>query len=114
MTLVLSSIVPAIAGTGAVMAGFQAKYRTMMLSFVAEGGSLAEEAISSVRTSHAFGTQKKLTSLYDVSNQKAQHYGRKTSILTAAGLALFFFIIYSAYALGECLSSPLARFLPHW
>lgn len=96
------------------MAGFQAKYRTMMLSFVAEGGSLAEEAISSVRTSHAFGTQKKLTSLYDVSNQKAQHYGRKTSILTAAGLALFFFIIYSAYALGECLSSPLARFLPHW
>jgi ATP-binding cassette subfamily B (MDR/TAP) protein 1 len=99
MTLVLSSIVPAIAGTGAVMATFQAKYRTIMLSFVAEGGSLAEEAISSVRTSHAFGTQKKLTGLYDVSNQKAQYYGKKTAYLTAAGLCLFFFIIYSAYAL---------------
>ena len=93
------------------MASFQAKYRTKMLSFVAEGGSLAEEAISSVRTSHAFGTQKKLTGLYDVSNEKAQYYGKKTAILTSAGLALFFFIIYSAYALGEC-RSPLAHIVP--
>lgn len=107
MTLVLSSIVPAIAGTGAVMAGFQAKYRTIMLGFVAEGGSLAEESISSVRTSHAFGTQKKLVSLYDVSNQKAQYYGKKTAILTSAGLALFFFIIYSAYALAFWWGSTL-------
>lgn len=70
-----------------------------MLGFIAEGGSLAEETISSVRTTHAFGTQNKLAQLYDVPNAKALYYGKKTAILTAFGLGVFFFIIYGAYAL---------------
>ena len=81
------------------MATFQAKYRTKMLALIAEGGSLAEETISSIRTAHAFGTQKKLASLYDVPNRRALSYGKRAVIFTAFSLATFFLIIYASYAL---------------
>lgn len=70
-----------------------------MLKFIAEGGTLAEEVISSIRTTHAFGTQRKLAALYDIPNARALDYGRKTAILTAFGLCALFFIIYASYAL---------------
>lgn len=81
------------------MATFQAKYRTKMLALIAEGGTLAEETISSIRTAQAFGTQKKLAALYDIPNAKALGFGKATALLTAVGLCLFFFIIYASYAL---------------
>ena len=81
------------------MATIQAKYRTKMLALIAEGGTLAEETISSIRTAHAFGTQKKLAALYDVPNKRALYYGKRTAFFTACGLVGFFFIIYAAYAL---------------
>lgn len=62
--------VPCIAGAGYGMNLFMSEYRRDMLEKTAEGGTLAEEVISSVRNTHAFGTQKKLTAMYDVNNEK--------------------------------------------
>jgi ATP-binding cassette subfamily B (MDR/TAP) protein 1 len=66
---------------------------------VAEGGSLAEEVISTVRTAQAFGTQKILAGMYDIHIGKAHAVDYKAAVAHGAGLSLFFFVIYSAYAL---------------
>lgn len=47
---------------------FLARYKNDMLDQTGKGATLAEEVISSVRNTHAFGTQKKLADLYDVYN----------------------------------------------
>ena len=62
-------------------------------------GSLAEEVISTVRTAHAFGTQAVLSGLYDVFIGKARKVDMSAAVWHGGGLAIFFFVIYSAYAL---------------
>ena len=57
-----------------------------MLAFVAEGGTLAEEVISSIRTSRAFGTEHKLVELYQIPNAKALYNGRRLAFWIAVGL----------------------------
>ncbi|KAK4057478.1 hypothetical protein OIO90_001547 [Microbotryomycetes sp. JL221] len=99
LTLVLICIVPLIAGVGGVMEGFSAKYKKTSLDELSIASSLSEEVFSSVRNAHAFGTQRKLTALYDFWNLKAEVVGRKFALTTGLGLSGFFFIIYSAYAL---------------
>lgn len=68
---------------------------------MAEGGTIAEEVISTVRTAQAFGTQSVLAGLYNAQAAKAQIVEFKASAAQGAGFGLFFFIIYSSYALGE-------------
>lgn len=68
---------------------------------MAEGGTLAEEVISTVRTAQAFGTQKILSDLYDTHIASAFQADMKGAAWHGGGLGVFFFVIYSAYALGE-------------
>lgn len=91
--LVVSSIIPAIGCAGAFMNKFISAYRSQMLQLTAEGGTLAEEVFSSVRSSHAFGTQKKLTAMYDVTNLRTLQIGLKSAFANGLGLGVFFFII---------------------
>jgi hypothetical protein len=72
----------------------------LALKHVAEGGTLAEEVISTVRTAHAFGTQKTLSSIYDVHVTSAKTVEAKAAFVHGIGLGIFFFVIYAAYALG--------------
>jgi len=74
-------------------------YREALKS-TAEGGSLAEEVISTVRTAHAFGTQNVLGELYNAHINNSLHVDMKSSFWQGGGLAVFFFIIYSTYGLG--------------
>ncbi|THG99669.1 hypothetical protein EW026_g2716 [Hermanssonia centrifuga] len=99
LALALSSILPCIAITGAVMNKFVSTYMQLSLKHVAEAGSLAEEVISTVRTAHAFGTQRILSDLYDGYISKARKVDMKAAVWHGGGLAVFFFVIYSAYAL---------------
>ncbi|KAI0032067.1 P-loop containing nucleoside triphosphate hydrolase protein [Vararia minispora EC-137] len=99
LALALTSILPCIALTGAVMNRLISRYMQLSLGFVADGGSFAEEVFSTVRTAQAFGTQSTLSRLYDVSITKANVVDRKAAVVNGIGLSLFFFIIYSAYAL---------------
>ena len=62
---------------------------------------MAEEVISTVRTAQAFGTQIILSNLYDVFIGKARMVDMSAAIWHGGGLAIFFFVIYSAYALGK-------------
>ncbi|KAI0697870.1 P-loop containing nucleoside triphosphate hydrolase protein [Cytidiella melzeri] len=99
LALALSAILPCIGITGAVMNKFVSTYMQLSLKHVAEAGSLAEEVISTVRTAQAFGTQKILSKLYDVYVFKARKVDMKAAVWHGGGLAIFFFVIYSAYAL---------------
>lgn len=76
------------------------------MKHVAEGGSLAEEVISTVRTAQAFGTQNILAGLYNVDIQKALKVDMKASVANGGSLGAFFFILYAAYGLGTVYSCP--------
>ncbi|KAI0287212.1 P-loop containing nucleoside triphosphate hydrolase protein [Russula brevipes] len=74
LALAMSSMLPWIAITGALMNKFISKYTQLSLKHVAEGGTIAEEIVSTIRTAKAFGTQKVLASLYDVPAQKSTQW----------------------------------------
>ena len=75
------------------------RYRESMLLLTSQAGTLAEEVISSIRNTHAFGTQKKLAAMYDKPNLEAMQLGIKSSVANGIGMGGFFFVIYAAYAL---------------
>ncbi|KAI0282942.1 P-loop containing nucleoside triphosphate hydrolase protein [Russula brevipes] len=91
LALAMSSILPCISITGALMNKFISKYMQLSLKHVAEGGTLAEEIVSTIRTAHAFGTQKVLSSLYDVPTQKAHAMERRMSVAPASASPFPFF-----------------------
>ncbi|EKM51815.1 uncharacterized protein PHACADRAFT_262171 [Phanerochaete carnosa HHB-10118-sp] len=107
LALALSSILPCIGITGAVMNKFISTYMQLSLKHVAEAGTLAEEVISTVRTAHAFGSQKVLGDLYDVFIGKARKADMSAAFWHGGGLASFFFIIYNAYALAFYFGTTL-------
>ncbi|KAF8516809.1 P-loop containing nucleoside triphosphate hydrolase protein [Hysterangium stoloniferum] len=107
LALAVSSIVPCIAITGGIMNKTISAYVRLSRTAVAEGGTLAEEVISTVRTAQAFGTQEKLANLYDVYAKKAFTVDQKIAIGHGVGLGTFFFIIYTAYALAFSFGATL-------
>ncbi|GAA5824101.1 hypothetical protein JCM11251_001522 [Rhodosporidiobolus azoricus] len=99
MALVLCVIIPCIGIAGAIMNAFLSKYKLAQLEATGKGATQAEEVIASVRTAHAFGTQKRLTALYDVRNEETLGFGLKSAMFNGLGLGVFFFIIYGSYGL---------------
>ena len=81
----------------------------LSLGHIAEGATFAEEVISTIRTAQAFGTQKTLSDLYDQRVYPAFQADMKAATWNGAGLGLFFFIMYSAYGLGESSLSSYLR-----
>lgn len=77
------------------------KFFRLALKHTAEGGSLAEEVISTIRTAQAFGTQLTLEGLYNKFVNGALTVDLLAARWHGGGLATFFFIIYAAYALGK-------------
>lgn len=77
----------------------------LALTSIAEGGTLAEEVISTVRTAQAFGTQRILASLYDVQVEISHGAELKASFIHGIGIGIFFFVIYS----GVCYAYIVSR-----
>ncbi|KAH9038538.1 P-loop containing nucleoside triphosphate hydrolase protein [Lactarius pseudohatsudake] len=107
LALAMSAILPSISITGAIMNKFMSKYMQLSLKHVAEGGTLAEEAVSTIRTAQAFGTQRVLASLYDIPVHKALAVDGRAAVSHGIGLASFFFAIYAAYALAFSFGTTL-------
>ncbi|RPD54666.1 P-loop containing nucleoside triphosphate hydrolase protein [Lentinus tigrinus ALCF2SS1-7] len=99
LALAMSSILPCIGIAGGVMNKFISKYMQLSLQHVAEGGTLAEEVFSTVRTAQAFGTQHILSDLYDGHVDQSRAVDLKAAVWHGAGLSFFFFVIYGAYGL---------------
>jgi ATP-binding cassette subfamily B (MDR/TAP) protein 1 len=122
LALALSSIVPVIALSGVLMTKcvcpdsvfplvlkrvgrYMGAYRRQMLEHTADGGTLAEEVISSMRNTHAFGTQRKLEDMYDVYNVHTMKLGIKSAAILSLGLSVMFFWFVP---LSACLVSFLS------
>ncbi|KAG7440875.1 P-loop containing nucleoside triphosphate hydrolase protein [Guyanagaster necrorhizus] len=99
LALALTSLLPCIGITGAVMNKAISKYMQLSLKHIADAGNIAEEVISTVRTAQAFGTQRILSSLYD------QHVDK--SKVVDVNLSVVFFCIYSSYALAFSFGTTL-------
>ena len=99
LSLAMSSIIPMIAITGGLMNKFISKYMQESLKHVAEGGTIAEEVISTIRTSHAFGSQNTLHALYSARVMNARTVDLKASVWQGGALGVMFFAIYASYAL---------------
>ncbi|KAF8506439.1 P-loop containing nucleoside triphosphate hydrolase protein [Gautieria morchelliformis] len=107
LALAMSSILPCIGIAGGVMNKFVSSYMQLSRTAVAEGGTLAEEVISTVRTAQAFGTQDKLKALYDDHVRKALVVDAKAAMFHGCGLGVFFFVIYASYALSFSFGATL-------
>ncbi|CAI2166259.1 12008_t:CDS:10 [Funneliformis geosporum] len=107
MTLVICVVIPLLSITTAILNKFTAKYMKRSLGYYSKSGTIAEEAISTIRTAVAFGIQSKLSKLYDSNLTLAKKEGIKRSILNGAGLGIVYFFIYSTYALAFWYGSTL-------
>ena len=81
---------------GGVMNKFLLKYMQLSLQYVAEGGTLTEEVISTICTAQAFGPQHILSGLYGCDVNKSRDVDLKAAV---ACLLIFFFVIYGGYGL---------------
>lgn len=99
LTLILSSIVPAMVGSSAVVSRFTERYTKQSLAFYSDGGTLAEEVISSIRVTQSFGTQEKIAALYDTHLAKSEQSGFKKALSLGLMIGSIFFVMYCAYAL---------------
>ena len=89
LALTPSSILPRIAMALGLMNKFGSKYMQVSLAHVAEGGSIAEEVISTVRTAHTFGTQKILANSYGSHIEPSQAADKKAAIFHGMGRSIF-------------------------
>ncbi|KAK1071490.1 GTPase-activating protein [Friedmanniomyces endolithicus] len=99
LTLILTSTIVAIIGTMGVLGRMMDKWNKASLAAYAEGGTVVEEVISSVRNATAFGTQDKLAKQYDVHLIEANKSGFKMKTTLGSMIGFLMCFIYLTYAL---------------
>ncbi|KAF8320495.1 P-loop containing nucleoside triphosphate hydrolase protein [Clavulina sp. PMI_390] len=100
LALAMSSILPLLMITGGIMTHFLSGYTKTSLKHVAEGGTIAEEVVSNIRTAKAFGIQARLTRLFDEHATKAYRAELGTAAVMGPAMGFFFLWIYGSYGLG--------------
>lgn len=90
LTLILTSTIVAINLIFAIGGSFIVKYSKANLNSFAEGGTVAEEVLSSIRNTVAFGTQKTLADQYDRHLSVAEGWGIKQKRSLAIMIAVSF------------------------
>ena len=108
LTLILSASCLAITVIIGGGSNFVVKYTKLSLQSYALGGTVAEEAISSIRNTTAFGTQDKLVRQYDKHLAEAEKYGYKFKFVFAVMVGAMHMVIYLNYGLAFWMGS---RFL---
>ena len=99
LALILTSSIVAITLTMGSLGGLITKYNKKSLAAYAEGGTVAEEVISSIRNATAFGTQDKLAKEYDVHLTEAEKSAFKMKAALGSMLGFLMCYVYLNYAL---------------
>lgn len=122
MSIVLLSMFPAIGLAGALVMVRRASHRCeavalterqpaqtkgkqVVLDHLSRAGTLAEEAISSIRTVQAYNARERLARLYDEPNDDALQAGRRIAIASGVGIGGFIVRFRSLIAARACLSA---------
>jgi len=82
-----------------VVSRFMLKYNKQSIDAYAQGGSLADEVLSSIRNSIAFGTQERLAKQYDTHLVRAEFYGFRVKGAIAVMVGCMMLILYLNYGL---------------
>ncbi|KAH8587450.1 ATP-binding cassette, subfamily B, member 1 [Bisporella sp. PMI_857] len=99
LTLITITIVPVIVITTGVCVALDTKVESKVMRTYSRAASMAQEAISTIRTVHAFWAQSKMLTKYDVYLTEAHTEGRKRSLIYAIMFSSETFLIYSMVAL---------------
>ncbi|KAM5442226.1 multidrug-resistance transporter mdr2 [Microsporum ferrugineum] len=108
LALICSSTIVAMVLVMGGISRFIVKSGKMTLISYGEGGTVAEEVISSIRNATAFGTQEKLARQYEVHLKEARKWGRRLQMMLGIMFGSMMAIMYSNYGLGFWMGS---RFL---
>ena len=99
LALILTSTIFAIVLTMGSLGRFMTKYNEKSIQAYAEGGTVAEEVVSSIRNATAFGTQEKLARQYDEHLVEAEKSAFRMKAILGAMIGFLFCYIYLNYAL---------------
>lgn len=105
LTLILLSTVFALLFCMGGGSTFIVKFSKKNVNAYAEGGSVADEVISSIRNAVAFGTQDRLARQYDTHLVRAETYGFKLKSTLAIMVAGMMLILYLNYGLAFWMGS---------
>lgn len=99
LTLILTSTIVAIVVTMGSLGKLIVKWQKESLAAYAEGGTVAEEVISSIRNAVAFGTQDKLALQYDHHLSLAEKSGFKMKAILGSMIGFLMTFVYLNYSL---------------
>ncbi|KAM0719393.1 hypothetical protein Q7P37_005298 [Cladosporium fusiforme] len=99
LTLILTSTIFAIVFTMGALGKLIVKWQKESLAAYAEGGTVAEEVISSIRNAVAFGTQDKLALQYDKHLTAAEKSGFKMKAILGSMIGFLMTYVYLNYSL---------------
>ncbi|GAB7334800.1 hypothetical protein MBLNU13_g06718t2 [Cladosporium sp. NU13] len=99
LTLILTSTIVAIVVTMGSLGKLIVKWQKESLAAYAEGGTVAEEVISSIRNAVAFGTQDKLALQYDKHLTEAEKSGFKMKAILGSMIGFLMTFVYLNYSL---------------
>ncbi|EEP79342.1 multidrug resistance protein 3 [Uncinocarpus reesii 1704] len=105
LTLICSSTVVAMVTMMGAASKFIILFSKKNLESYGEGGTVAEEVLSSIRNATAFGTQEKLAKQYDSHLVKAQTWGIKLQTTLGVMVGGMMSIIFLNYGLGFWMGS---------
>lgn len=105
LTLICCSTVVALVTMMGVASKFIILFSKKNLESYGEGGTVAEEVLSSIRNATAFGTQEKLARQYDSHLSKAQKWGVKLQMTIGVMVGGMMSIIFLNYGLGFWMGS---------
>lgn len=99
LTLMTVAVMPMNTVIMLICICFDTKYEGQMFSIYNTSGSLAEEALSTIRTAHAFWAFPKLVARFEDILANARRVGNKKSFLYAVLFPVEWFSITVGYAL---------------
>ncbi|KAL5330302.1 hypothetical protein ACEPPN_003828 [Leptodophora sp. 'Broadleaf-Isolate-01'] len=99
LALITMSVIPAIFVITAGVLAADAPVEARIMRIYSKGGSVAQEAISTIRTIHAFWAQSKLIAKYDKYLMDAHTEGKKKSIFYGILFSTEYFCVFSGIAL---------------
>ncbi|CZT11194.1 related to multidrug resistance protein [Rhynchosporium graminicola] len=99
LALITMSVIPGMFVITFGILTFDAQIEARVMRTYSRGGSIAQEAISTIRTIHAFWAQSKLIAKYDRYLKDARIEGNKKSILYGILFSAEYFFVYSGTAL---------------
>lgn len=107
MALTMFAVCPLLAATCLTMIILIKKYIIQSQISYAQAGAVAEQALQSIRTVHAFSLQERFSKRFQEKLKVAEKFGAKRIYIAGGGIAVFMFCFFSSLGLALWYGSQL-------